>query len=197
MALKDAARTWFMNVMSESVTSWTDQCRQFVANFMPTYELSASKNDLKVVRQYKGEALRHYIHHFSQIRIKIPHISNKEDITAFFAGVADIKMKEKFSINNNLTFVVRLFEIADMCTKVEEGRLFIHAVPEAAPVKAKSKETKRKEVVVLWAKPNQKHHHDEQSERDKGDHRHLSSTRGTQTTPKTPGRSRSTTTSMA
>jgi hypothetical protein len=38
IALKNAARTWLMNLPPESVTSWRDLCRQFVANFMPTYE---------------------------------------------------------------------------------------------------------------------------------------------------------------
>jgi hypothetical protein len=72
MALKDAPRTWLMNLPHESVTSWKDLCRQFVANFMPTYERPATKNDLKAVRQYKGEMLRQYIQHFSQMRNKIP-----------------------------------------------------------------------------------------------------------------------------
>jgi hypothetical protein len=57
MALKDTPRTWLMNLPHESVTSWKDLCRQFVANFMPTYERPATKNDLKAVRQYKGETL--------------------------------------------------------------------------------------------------------------------------------------------
>jgi hypothetical protein len=58
MALKDAPRTWLMNLLRESVTSWKDLCRQFIANFMPTYERPATKNDLKAVRQYKGKTLR-------------------------------------------------------------------------------------------------------------------------------------------
>jgi hypothetical protein len=56
MALKDAPRTWLMNLPHEFGTSWKDLCRQFVANFMPTYERPATKNDLKAVRQYKGES---------------------------------------------------------------------------------------------------------------------------------------------
>jgi hypothetical protein len=44
-----------MNLPHESVISWKDWCRQFVANFMPTYERPATKNDLKVVHQYKGK----------------------------------------------------------------------------------------------------------------------------------------------
>jgi hypothetical protein len=54
MALKDAPRTWLMNLPHESGTSWKDFCHQFVANFMRTYERPATKNDLKAVRQYKG-----------------------------------------------------------------------------------------------------------------------------------------------
>jgi hypothetical protein len=61
MALKDAPRTWLMNLPHESVTSWKDLCRQFIANFMPTYERPVTKNDLKAVYQYKGETLRQYI----------------------------------------------------------------------------------------------------------------------------------------
>jgi hypothetical protein len=57
MALKDAPRTWLMNLPHESMTSWKDLCHQFVANFIPTYERPATKNDLKAVRQYKGEML--------------------------------------------------------------------------------------------------------------------------------------------
>jgi hypothetical protein len=72
MALKDAPRTWLMNLPHESVTSWKDLCRQFVANFMPRYERPTTKNDLKAVRQYKGETLRQYIQRFSQMRNKIP-----------------------------------------------------------------------------------------------------------------------------
>jgi hypothetical protein len=113
MALKDAPRTWLMNLLHESVTSWKDLCRQFIANFMPTYERPATKNDLKAVRQYKGEMLRQYIQRFSQMWNKFPCISNEEVISAFSMGFVDIKMKEKLSVNDELTSVVRLFEIAD------------------------------------------------------------------------------------
>jgi hypothetical protein len=117
MALKDAPRTWLMNLPHESMTSWKDLCRQFVANFMPTYERPTTKNDLKAVHQYKGETLRQYIQCFSQMRNKIPRISNEEVISAFSTGIFDIKMREKLSVNDELTSVIRLFKIADHCTK--------------------------------------------------------------------------------
>jgi hypothetical protein len=108
------------------------------------YECPTTKNDLKAVRQYKGETLHQYIQRFSQMRNKILWISNEVVISAFSTSVADIKMKEKLSMNDELTSVVRLFEIADICTKAEEGRLFMHNLPKALPPKSKPKDPKRK-----------------------------------------------------
>jgi hypothetical protein len=107
------------------------------------------------VHQYKGETLRQYIQHFSQMRNNIPQISNEEVISM---GVADIKMKEKLSVNDELTSVVRLFEIADRCAKAEEGMLFVHNLPEALPPKPKSKDPKHKEATALAAEPDHKQH---------------------------------------
>jgi hypothetical protein len=102
------------------------------------------------------------------MRNKIPRISNEEVVYVFSMGIADIKMKEKLSVNDELTSVVRLFEIADRCTKAEEGRLFMHNLPEVLPPKPKSKDPKRKEVAALAAEPDHKQRHGDRSERDKG-----------------------------
>jgi hypothetical protein len=120
------------------------------------------------VHQYKGETLRQYIQRFSQMRNKIPRISNEEVISAFSTGVSDIKMREKLSVNDELTSVVRLFEIADRCAKAGEGRLFVHNLLGALPPKPKSKDPKRKEAVVLAAEPEHKQRHGDRSEHDKG-----------------------------
>jgi hypothetical protein len=138
---------------------------------MPTYDHPATKNDLKAVHQYKGETLRQCIQRFSQMRNKIPQISNEEVISAFSTGVADIKMKEKLSVNDELTSVVRLFKIADRCAKAEEGRLFMHNLPEALPPKPKSKDPKSKEAATLAVEPDHKQHRGDHSERDKGGRR--------------------------
>jgi hypothetical protein len=53
------------------------------------------------------------------MRNKIPQISNEEIISAFSTAVTDIKMKEKLSVNDELTSIVRLFEIAGRCAKAE------------------------------------------------------------------------------
>jgi hypothetical protein len=92
----------------------------------------------------------------------------QEVISAFSTGVSNIKMREKLSVNDELTSVVRLFEIADCCAKAEEGRLFVHNLPEALPPKPKSKDPKRKEAAVLAAEPEHKQRRGDRSERDKG-----------------------------
>jgi hypothetical protein len=102
------------------------------------------------------------------MRNKIPRISNEEVISAFSTGVSDIKMREKLSVNHELTSVVRLFEIADRCAKAEEGRLFVHNLSEALPPKPKSKDPKRNEAAVLAAEPEHKQRRGDRSERDKG-----------------------------
>jgi hypothetical protein len=85
---------------------------------------------------------------------KIPWISKEEVISAFSAGVTDIKMKEKLSMNDKLTCVVRLFKIADRCAKDEEGRLFMHSLSEAPLPNSKTKDPKHKEAAILVAEPN-------------------------------------------
>jgi hypothetical protein len=102
------------------------------------------------------------------MRNKIPRISNEEVISTFSTGVSDIKMREKLSVNDELTSVVRLFEIVDRCAKAEEGRLFVHNLPEALPPKLKSKDPKRKEAAILAAEPDHKQRRGDCSERDKG-----------------------------
>jgi hypothetical protein len=52
-------------------------------------------------------------------------------------------------IYESATSIVRLFEIADRCAKAEEGRLFVHNLPEALPPKPKSKDPKHKEAAAL------------------------------------------------
>jgi hypothetical protein len=102
------------------------------------------------------------------MRNKIPRISNEEVISVFSTGVSDIKMREKLSVNDELTSIVRLFEIADRYAKAEEGRLFVHNLPEALPLKPKSKDPERKEAAALTAEPDHKQHRGDHSEHDKG-----------------------------
>ena len=160
MALKDAARTWLLNLPEESISSWSDLCEQFVANFKATYERPLTLNDLRAVRQRPGETLRAFTQRFSQVRNKIPRIAAAAILSAFTTGVTDVKMREKLSVYDELTSTVRLFELADKCSKAEEGRLFTHTDPDVAPaappVKSKGKDPKRRTEAVLAAEPERK-----------------------------------------
>ena len=61
MALKDAARSWLMNLPEASISSWEDLCKQFVANFKGTSDHSLTLNDLRNVRQCPDEPLHKFI----------------------------------------------------------------------------------------------------------------------------------------
>lgn len=61
MALQDAARIWLMNLPKESISSWEDLCKQFVANFKGTSDRPLTLNDPRLVRQRPGEPLRKFI----------------------------------------------------------------------------------------------------------------------------------------
>jgi hypothetical protein len=105
------------------------------------------------------------------MRNKIPQISNEEVISAFSAGISNIKMREKLSVNDELTSVSRLIEIADRCAKAEEGRLFMHNLPEVLPPKPKSKDPKHKEAAVLATEPDHKQCRRDHCDHDKHHHR--------------------------
>jgi hypothetical protein len=77
-------------------------------------------------------------------------------------------MKEKLSVNDELTSIVRLFEIADRCAKAEQGMLFEHNLPEAPPPKSKTKDPKRKEATALVTDPDHKQCCGDRSKCDKG-----------------------------
>ena len=65
MALKDGPRSWLMNLPEASVSSWSEFCDQFVANFKGTHDRPLTINDLQHVRQRPNETLRKYIQRFS------------------------------------------------------------------------------------------------------------------------------------
>jgi hypothetical protein len=88
-------------------------------------------------------------------------ITDAEIISAFYAGVPDMKMREKLGVNDTLDSAVELFELADKCAKAEKGRLFTHNVPNAETDATLSKgksSSKRKPPTILAAEPEQKHH---------------------------------------
>ena len=125
------------------------------ANFKGTYERGLTYNDLRGVRQKPGETLRKYIQRFSQVRNKVSNATDAQVISAFQDGVADVRTLEKLGIHDNLTSVVKLFDLADKCAKAEEGRLFVKNEPGDPAEGSKKKKSieKRKTTAVLAAEP--------------------------------------------
>ena len=101
---------------------------------------------------------RKYIQRFSQVRNKIPNATDAQVISAFQAGVTDVWMLEKLGIHDNITTVVKLFDLADKCAKAEEGRLFVKNKPGDPSEGSKKKKSteKRKTTTVLVAEPDAK-----------------------------------------
>jgi hypothetical protein len=62
-------------------------CQAFVENFIATYEQLGNKYDLQRIHDASDEPLREYIRCFSDMRIRIPRITNNEAIEAFITGL--------------------------------------------------------------------------------------------------------------
>jgi hypothetical protein len=90
------------------------------------------------------------------MRNKIPRISNKEVISVFSMGVADIKMKEKLSMNDELTSISQALQDRRQVRQSQGGEALEHNLPEAPPPKSKSKDPKRKEATILTTEPGHK-----------------------------------------
>jgi hypothetical protein len=58
-------------------------CQAFVKNFIATCEQPGNKYDLQRIRDARDEPLREYIRRFSDMRIRIPRITDNEAIEAF------------------------------------------------------------------------------------------------------------------
>ena len=72
-------------------------------------------------------------------------------------------MKEELAIHEELCTYQELFNLATKCARAEEGRLSLLELPVmgAKEKKAKAKDVKRKEAVVLAAEPDTKRGRDQ------------------------------------
>jgi hypothetical protein len=62
-------------------------CQAFIENFIATCEQQGNKYDLQRIRDARDEPLREYIRLFSDMRIRIPKITDNEAIEAFITGL--------------------------------------------------------------------------------------------------------------
>lgn len=70
-----------------------------------------------------------YIHCFTNVRVKIPKVSDEGIISVFTDGVRDVKMKEELAIHEDLYSALEMFNMATRCARAEEGRLSLLELP--------------------------------------------------------------------
>jgi hypothetical protein len=95
--LTSAARSWLINLLEGSITSWDQLCDMFIGNLLGTYEHPSTIEILKTIRQKHDESLWYYVKHFYNARNAIPYIQDIEIINAFHDEVSDIKTVEEIA----------------------------------------------------------------------------------------------------
>jgi hypothetical protein len=119
-ALKGSARSWFVHLPLNSISSWEDLWQQFVTNFQGTYKCYAIEDDLHTLTQNPGESLRDYIRRFNECGNMIPEITDASVIRAFKSGVRDRYTTQELS-TRRITSARKLFEIIDRCAHADDA----------------------------------------------------------------------------
>ena len=67
LALKPNVRSWLMHLPTDSISSWSDLCHEFVGAFTGVHVAPGQASDLHVIPQRDGESLCIYIQRFSRV----------------------------------------------------------------------------------------------------------------------------------
>jgi hypothetical protein len=86
VVLDQAGHQWLLSLPENQFDSWSDLRQAFIDNFIATCDQSGNKYDLERIRDRAGEPLHDYIRRFSDMRLKIPRITNDEAVSAFIKG---------------------------------------------------------------------------------------------------------------
>jgi hypothetical protein len=78
---------WLVSLPENQFDSWYALRQAFVENFIATCEQLGNKYDLQRIHDARDEPLRKYIRRFSDMRIRIPRITDNEAIEAFITGL--------------------------------------------------------------------------------------------------------------
>jgi hypothetical protein len=113
-ALTGAARSWLINLLEGSVTSFDQLCAMFIGKFQGTHEHPSTTETLKTIRQKHDKSLWDYVKHFCNVRNAIPYIQCIEIINAFRDGVSNIKTVEKIAMKKP-KMVANLLTVVDVC----------------------------------------------------------------------------------
>jgi hypothetical protein len=119
--LTSVARSWLINLLDGSITSWDQLCAIFIGNLQGTYEHSSTTETLNTIRKKHDENLRDYVKCFCSARKAIPYIQDIEIVNAFRDGVSDIKTVEEITMKKP-KMLANLLAVADVCIEASEAR---------------------------------------------------------------------------
>jgi hypothetical protein len=125
-----------MNLPEVTRDSWSELCRQFMANVESAYAQPGNETNLHAIQQRPGESLCSFVQWFSEVHNTIPHISNASVVVAFHQGVGDEKMLEKLA-THDIQDVSALFSLTDKCAKATEGHAWHSPVAQVAKGESK------------------------------------------------------------
>jgi hypothetical protein len=87
MVVGPVGHQWLVSLLENQLDSWYALRQAFVENFIATCEQPGNKYDLQRIHDARDEPLREYIQCFSDMRIRIPRITDNEAIEAFITGL--------------------------------------------------------------------------------------------------------------
>jgi hypothetical protein len=87
MVVGPVGHQWLASLPENQFDSWYALRQTFVKNFIATCEQPGNKYDLQRIHDARDEPLREYIRHFSDMRIRIPRITDNEAIEAFITSL--------------------------------------------------------------------------------------------------------------
>jgi hypothetical protein len=99
MALESTPLTWLETLRHDSIHSWEDLKKIFIDNFQGSIHRPATRHDLRLCKQERGEALRSYINRFFDTRATIANIADDDVIDCFHNGLAAQQLYRDFGRN--------------------------------------------------------------------------------------------------
>jgi hypothetical protein len=122
MTLSKVARSWLINLPSNTIRTWDQLYAIFIENFQGTYERPSTAKTMKTIKQKYDESLCDYAKHFCNTRNIILHIQDIKVIIAFRDGITDLKTVEEITMKkpkimvDQLVVVDECFDASEACT---------------------------------------------------------------------------------
>ncbi|XP_043716262.1 uncharacterized protein LOC122664489 [Telopea speciosissima] len=111
--LKGSARQWFSHLKPQSLASFIDLGRAFLANFMSTRIHKKTATNLLAIRQQTGESTREFLTRFNREALEVRDLDPMVTFQALSSGIRDRKLKE-FLIMEEPT---NMYDLYSWCEK--------------------------------------------------------------------------------